>query len=372
MWNAVSTYITNLSNAVAVKQSVKGEHITSKYFGIFFLILQWYVIIGNLVASLILRNSTGNQQTQLLPNISSKHMYVNYTNYGDSNGTGLFFNLSQKQMAKNSYALCGSNYCHYHPIEHEGMKVDDTTKNILLGVYTACGVISLLVISLFLEPLKTYRGTSIECRVVLEQLTSVIKFFVDRRFMMLWLICMYGLMQNGFLTSEVTKAFVTCPLGVYMVGYVMICFGICGAISSYASGWLNKHVGRITLLCTAAVTNLALMIFMLLWTPTADLYVYFIVFGIWGIGNGIWSSQINSLVGTIFSDRSEEAFASQRMLQGLGTTIGYFYAKHMCMMEKIYILGAICVLGMILYIAMEIIFRRKNMHNEKIYKQTSV
>ncbi|KAL5014985.1 hypothetical protein ScPMuIL_009255 [Solemya velum] len=110
---------------------------------------------------------------------------------------------------------------------------------------------------------------------------------------------------------------------------------------------------------TPAVTNLALMIFMLLWTPTADLYVYFIVFGIWGIGNGIWSSQINSLVGTIFSDRSEEAFASQRMLQGLGTTIGYFYAKHMCMMEKIYILGAICVLGMILYIAMEIIFRRR-------------
>ncbi|KAL5021216.1 hypothetical protein ScPMuIL_000371 [Solemya velum] len=95
----------------------------------------------------------GEPTNPVIANISSKHMYVNYTNYGDSNGTGLFFNLSQKQMAKNSYALCGSNYCHYHPIEHEGMKVDDTTKNICWVLYSG-GVISLLVISLFLEPLK--------------------------------------------------------------------------------------------------------------------------------------------------------------------------------------------------------------------------
>lgn len=217
MWNAVSTYITNLSNAVAAKQRVKGEHITSKYFGIFFLILQWYVIIGNLVASLILRNSaTLTKESKLLGNVSSEQIYlVNYTNYGRPNGTHLYFNISQTQTEKgdaDSNKLCGSNYCHYYPIEHDGMKVDDTTKYILLGVYTACGIISLLVIALFLEPLKTYRGTSIECRVILEQLTSVIKFLVDRRFMMLWLVCMYGLMQNGFLTSEVTKVSSTCHI----------------------------------------------------------------------------------------------------------------------------------------------------------------
>ncbi|KAL5021217.1 hypothetical protein ScPMuIL_000372 [Solemya velum] len=51
------------------------------------------------------------------------------------------------------------------------------------------------------------------------------------------------------------------PIGSVYVGYVMICFGICGAISSYASGWLNKHVGRITLLCTG-VCDLPLGVYM--------------------------------------------------------------------------------------------------------------
>ena len=42
----------------------------------------------------------------------------------------------------------------------------------------------------------------------------------------------------------------TCPLGIHMVGYSMICFGLTGAASSYASGKLIKHTGRIAIYVT--------------------------------------------------------------------------------------------------------------------------
>lgn len=40
----------------------------------------------------------------------------------------------------------------------------------------------------------------------------------------------------------------TCPIGVHMVGYMMICMGVSASISAYLSGWLCRYVGRIVLI----------------------------------------------------------------------------------------------------------------------------
>ena len=40
----------------------------------------------------------------------------------------------------------------------------------------------------------------------------------------------------------------TCPVGIHMVGYTMICFGVCGSFSSFVGGKLEKHVGSVTLI----------------------------------------------------------------------------------------------------------------------------
>jgi len=42
------------------------------------------------------------------------------------------------------------------------------------------------------------------------------------------------------------QVYITCPLGVQMVGYSMICFGVGGSLGSYVFGKLTKHLGRIT------------------------------------------------------------------------------------------------------------------------------
>lgn len=59
------------------------------------------------------------------------------------------------------------------------------------------------------------------------------------------------MMQLGFAAAEMTKAFVSCSLGIHMVGYTMIAYGVFGGFSSWISGILCEYVGRVALISAA-------------------------------------------------------------------------------------------------------------------------
>lgn len=44
------------------------------------------------------------------------------------------------------------------------------------------------------------------------------------------------------------KAYVTCTLGIHMVGYIMVCMSVSSAVFAYSMGILQKYVGRMVLL----------------------------------------------------------------------------------------------------------------------------
>jgi predicted MFS family arabinose efflux permease len=72
----------------------------------------------------------------------------------------------------------------------------------------------------------------------------------------------------------------------------MIVFGVCDALSSLSFGHIAKYVGRIYCLIFAALINYALIITMLIWIPTENqLWVLFILAGLWGIADGCWQTQ---------------------------------------------------------------------------------
>ncbi|KAL5021218.1 hypothetical protein ScPMuIL_000373 [Solemya velum] len=121
-----------------------------------------------------------------------------------------------------------------------------------------------------------------------------------------------------------------------------------------------------------SVLNVGLLVFMVVWTPSVgQLWAYFVLLGAWGFGDGIWMSQSNSIMSTLFPEQYEEAFAALRIMQGLSFTISYSYAKYLCMLDKIYTLGAVCVAGCVLYIVMELL-HKSNEESPKTHKQTTV
>lgn len=113
-------------------------------------------------------------------------------------------------------------------------------------------------------------------------------------------------------------------------------------------------------LLPAACLNLALLLFMVVWEPNPEYpVIFFTLLGVWGVGDGIWVSQTNSIVSALFPDKLEDAFASLRVLQGLGATIVFCYSNSLCVMEKMYILAAVCIIGTALYIGVELTEKKK-------------
>ncbi|XP_041376250.1 uncharacterized protein LOC121388810 isoform X2 [Gigantopelta aegis] len=276
MWNALSTYVTFLAKGYSEKRKEDFEHTLSRYFGIFGLTFQSHIIAGNLIASLVLMyanqplgSPTGGLAMMNITNSSNQNIeqYINIDQSNSSyaviaesvisNRSNLFPlpNSTSKDMTSHPsshYHLCGSRYCHDYVIDDEGMHVSDSTKYLLYGIYIGCLLIAILIAFWLLEPLneKLFSSRIASFSLVGEHLKSLGKFFVLRKFLFLIPLLFYSNMQSGFLTAEVTTAFISCPLGVYMVGFTMICFGVCSCISSFLSGWLNRFLGRISLIVT--------------------------------------------------------------------------------------------------------------------------
>lgn len=73
----------------------------------------------------------------------------------------------------------------------------------------------------------------------------------------------------------------------------MICYGVVDAVSSYLSGRFEKFTGRQFQFSLGAIVHVALVIAMVVWKPTDEMPIYFVLAGLWGLGDAIWQTQIN-------------------------------------------------------------------------------
>ncbi|XP_071091677.1 protein unc-93 homolog A-like isoform X1 [Haliotis cracherodii] len=363
MWNAMSTYVTFLAKGYSEKRKEDYEGVLNRFFGIFCLLFQVYMVFGNLIASLVLTyanpadvsNVTTSNESVLTPTLNlSEYMY-------SISSDPLLNSTTLSDINTPNVSICGANYCHHYTISNSGTTVSDFAKYLLFGIYLGCMVLALLIVLFLLEPLNSRLFSSVmTCGMIKTQMVSLGKFVVNRKFVLLCPLLLFGAMEQGFATAEITKAFVTCPIGVHMVGYMMICMGVSASISAYLSGWLCRYVGRIVLIAIAVVCNLGLLTFMSLWSPTPDsLIILFVLFGFWGLADGIWLAQSQSLMGVLFSDEFENAFTGLRIMQGMGSTLAFAYAQSFCMASKIYIMGSVCIVGMACYILSELLLKKE-------------
>ncbi|XP_021357983.1 protein unc-93 homolog A-like isoform X2 [Mizuhopecten yessoensis] len=249
LWNAISTYVTYLARSYALKNDDRTVHVASRYFGIIFFFYQFSMVVGNLISSVVLM--LGRTQ-DTLPTHNRTATVFTHTSFNHSYRPMTDINHSSQAV---SPGFCGSKYCHSDNFALPNMTVNNETKYTLLGIFGLCVAFSVVVPMYLLSSLKPYRTTYANCSVICKQFTSVLRCTFDRRFLMLFLAFMYSTVQNSFVTGDVTKAFVTCSMGIHMVGYAMICFGVCAGLSSYLSGYVNKHVGHVWLLTAVPTTS---------------------------------------------------------------------------------------------------------------------
>lgn len=320
LWSAQCTYITIMGNLQAQKEGKLAKDVVNQYFGLFFLIFQSSGMWGNLISSLVFSQTP-----------------------------------SKVAIPEDQLKSCGAKDClmdtevsnsTYHPSHH--------LTYTLLGIFNGSSVLAILLVSVFLESVENRLASEGEARPrsppLLSTVLSTFTLFKDKRLCLLMFLPLYSGLHQGFLYGEYTKSYATCALGIHFVGYVMICFSAVTSLCSLLYGKISKYTGRAALYVTGATIHLVCIIILLLWHPNpAQLPVFFILSGLWGMADAVWQTQNNALYGVLFEKKKEAAFANYRLGEALGFVIAFGYSSFLCVRTKLYILLGILSLTITAY-----------------------
>ncbi|XP_046330249.2 protein unc-93 homolog A-like [Haliotis cracherodii] len=321
MWTGQSIYISVCAFSLA-KSTDKTEYdVLSKLNGLFFTLFETTQITGNLVSSLVLQTGT----------------YSNVT----------------------GGAVCGPEYC---PLSVNGSEIatpETSVVYILLGIYLGCDVIALVVTVFFLPPLPKSNWSS---NASLKQ--SLSSFFVTlfkSKLIFLVPFIMFQAVEQAILWGDYTRSYVSCTIGIHMVGFIMATYGAATASCAFVFSRIAKYIGRYILFFTAAVLQGGVFVVLYIWTPTSEDTTYlFLIPVAWGLGEGIWQTQSNSLIALLFPEKKEPAFANFHTWKAIGFTLTFILSNFLCLKTKLIFVMSLLVVGMTMYTGVEIYNRRSH------------
>ncbi|XP_077295709.1 UNC93-like protein [Arctopsyche grandis] len=327
LWCAKCTYLTVVAGAYSKLTGIKKEVLVVRFFGLFFMIFQFAQVWGNLISSLVLASGEKSNKTEV-----------------------------------NTMEICGANFI---ATESEDALNEQPKEKIqtIAGIYLGCMVLACIIVAVGVDNLSRYEkkrqgsGTGL---TGIQLLAITLKLLKEKNQLLILCITIWLGLGQAFVGADYTSAFVACAWGTENIGYVMICYGLCNSISAISTGSLVKITGRPPVVCSAMILQLGIIITLLLWKPTPDdIPIYFVISGLWGVCDGVWLVQINALCGILFPGREEAAYSNFRLWESLGFIVAYIYSPFIYTYAKLYILLVVLILGMIGYLAIEVILRRE-------------
>ncbi|CAF4895068.1 unnamed protein product [Rotaria sp. Silwood1] len=320
LWTCQATYISCIAHYHAHHKQKKVADIVSLFFGIFFAIFGTSTIWGNLISYFIL----------------------NQSNNPEKFNCGVYFD----PLSKNE--------------TNKAPNVSDLTRYVLCGVFVGMGIVSMILL-LLLDQIRPTKPQPVaqSLKRGLEVVQSLFRWEnIDQ--LLLSPLTMWTTVENAFIIAQFTRAFITCLVGIRYIGLVMICNGICNALSSYIFGDLVKYIGRIGCFIIAAILNYASIIVMYFWRPLEDhMYVLFIIAGVWGIAGAVWQSQVVAAYTVLYSETDSSAIAKYRLWKAIGSLVTYGYASYITIELTLIILFVFLTVSMILCGIIEIHVRWK-------------
>lgn len=175
-------------------------------------------------------------------------------------------------------------------------------------------------------------------------------------------------LEQGFMSTDFSQAFITCTIGLHNVGYVFICYGVVDSLLSISFGPIVRKWGRLPVYSLGALVNLSMIGTMLFWSPDPHTpIVFYVIAGFWAFSDSIWQTQINALYGVLFISNEEAAFSNYRFWESVGFIIAYVNGNLLCIKIKLIILVIVLALGMTGFYIIEYkeFKRKKNNINDR-------
>ncbi|URE32280.1 MreB/Mbl protein [Musa troglodytarum] len=201
-----------------------------------------------------------------------------------------------------------------------GGKEGDTVtgKNLLFTIFLCCVVLGIILMCFLSKrnDKEIILATNSSFGSILK---SVVAPLFDKRMLLIIPLIAYSGLQQAFVWSEFTKHIVTPALGVSGVGGAMAIYG------------------------AADATIIVILWLLLGYSLTSGLlgYIYpFLMGAIWGVGDGVFNTQLGALLGILFKHDKESAFAQLKVWQSAAIAVVFFSSPHMALQVMLLVLMA--------------------------------
>ncbi|XP_069949138.1 UNC93-like protein [Cherax quadricarinatus] len=331
LWASRSIYLTKVGLRYASLVGENSDVIITKFFGIFSMFFQFNHVWGSLIASSVL--SVGVEEV----------------------------NRTEAELLS-----CGYNFCISEPTRELNSSDSSGREGpplwqiyTLASIFLLCSLLSSVVVIIFVDPISSFKevvGGGGEGKSSLQLLVATFNHLRHPYQLLIVPLSIWSGFEYSFLTADYTAGYVSCGLGVHMVGYVIMCFGVCDALCSMGLSSVVKVLGRVPVFTLGFLIKMALIVALVYWRPLPDdVAWFFVIVGFWGVSDAIWQTQINALYGVIFPGQCEAAFSNHNLWASAGFFISYACSTAICVDVKITILIIFLVVGMTGYYTIEII-----------------
>ena len=338
LWAAQGSYFTELAKEYAEHTQQKHEGVTSLFFGVFCAFYLGSSVFGSIISTTLLQITPSANMTKAVNN-------------------------------KDIQQHCGLNVCPWN--EHNDTHVDvQPARQVvwtLVGVYIVISILAIILSIVAVDNLPKHMTNKRKQKTLIEKLRnlllSALQLLKSKELWLLVPITMYtGIEETNFF-AEYNLSWVTCGLGIWMIGYVNVPFGLSSALMSYISGYAAKTIGRVPIMCIALILDVSIQLTLAFWKPvpaeSESTWVYYIIALVWGTYHGVWLTVTTALYGIAFPFDTGAAYSNYMTFQCLGYAAAFGYSFFLCSDTKLYIMSASLFISIVCYFILELVLKQK-------------
>ena len=343
LWAAQGAYYTLMGQEYAALNGLDTENVVAWFFGMFYMFYLASGIFGNLISTTVLRTSPPE----------------NYTA------------PSQEFIDDN----CGINDCPWQTLNNTNLDpVPSDTVWLLCGIYIAIALVALVLGIVLVDQIPSRDDTKKVakenvCHEIRNSFINTMALVRHKQLLLLIPMTFYVGLEETYFYSDFNRSWVTCSIGIWMIGIVNIPFAVTGTGASMILGKVVKYTNRFAPVIFAFLIDVVIHLTLVFWTIDPDVtYPFYLISTLWGLSDAIWITLTTILYGVSFPDDSDAAFSQYMLWQCAGYAFAYGYSYFVCSSVKLMVLHVFLWLGTACYFIWEKVHHEKQRTSLSITK----
>ncbi|XP_048528645.1 UNC93-like protein 3 isoform X1 [Triticum urartu] len=237
-----------------------------------------------------------------------------------------------------------------------------TGKNLLFVVFLGCMIIGIVLMCLLSKRDEKRDNASTH-----SSFGSMLKYIVaplkDRRMILLIPLIAYSGLQQAFVWAVFTKSIVTPVLGISGVGGAMAIYGASDVVCSLVAGRFTSGLHSATFIVSVGAIVQAVVLFWLLlfYSPMEGLLgaaIPLFIGALWGVGDGVLNTQLSALLGLLFEDVKEAAFAQLKVWQSGAIAVIFFLSPSITLQAMLILMATSLVISFGLFLLLTLVVEK--------------